>query len=163
MDVWPTNCHQLQSDVGLCLVEQTRAMCVVEDEACAEFEQEVSKCNSDWCFQTVAQPLVNSMETGKKAVADVHVHFREGPSCQFGEVQWLSDTSIPQTVLVDQTPFEEGDIFRLSQLSQFQRRLFSLNQFSVVTVTPLLTGATDIPVHVTLAERKKRGAGWGWW
>ena len=68
---------------------------------------------------------------------------------------------VPSDVPEDQVPFESGDIFRVQKLSQLQRRLFALNQFSVVTATPILTGSTDVPVRYigrTEEERPRR-----WW
>lgn len=159
-EVWPTNCHQLHGRVGACLVAQVRAECInrgIQSEVCQTFEESVSPCTTDVCRQRIAEPLV-MVDQDRQAVVDIVVQFQEGPSCRFGEVQWLSKTTIPTTVLNDQVPFQAGDIFRISRLSQLQRRLFALNQFSVVTATPLLTGSTEVPVHVSLVERKKREA-----
>ena len=58
------------------------------------------------------------------------------------------------TCFNDQVPFKQGESYKLSKLAQFQRRLFALNQFSVVTVHPVLTGESVVPVQVTLSERK---------
>ena len=94
-------------------------------------------------------------------MADIKIHLSEGPSTRFGEVEWLSTTTIDQAVLNDQVPFKEGESYKISKLAQFQRRLFALNQFSVVTVNPVLTGESTVPVQVTLSERKKREAAVG--
>ena len=51
---------------------------------------------------------------------------------------------------------ESGDISRVQRLSQLQ--LFICFELLVVTATPVLTGGTNIPVHVSLVERKKREA-----
>lgn len=159
-EVWPTNCHQLHQRVGQCFVAQMRADChnqQISTEKCEEIERILLECTTDLCRQRATEPWI-SVDIEHSAVVDILIHFREGPSCRFDEVQWLSETSISQSILDDQVPFEAGDIFRVQRLSQLQRRLFALNQFSVVTATPVLTGGTDIPVHVSLVERKKREA-----
>ena len=61
-------------------------------------------------------------------MADIKIHLSEGLSTRFGEVEWLSTTTIDQAVLNDQVPFKEGESYKISKLAQFQRRLFALNQ-----------------------------------
>ena len=162
VDVWPSNCHQLLSETGMCLHQQIKAHCQFEKEDwCPATLQQLEQCQSDWCKEQAVAPFERFFSVGQEAVADLVVHLREGPSTKFGEVEWLSETSIDQTVLTDQIPFTVGESYKISKLAQFQRRLFALNQFSVVTVSPVLTGDTTIPVQVTLSERKKREAAVG--
>ena len=121
----------------------------------------MKECTTDWCLEQVALPYESMTAVDEDAVADLRVHLNEGPSARFGEVEWLSTTTIDQAVLNDQVPFKQGESYKLSKLAQFQRRLFALNQFSVVTVHPVLTGESVVPVQVTLSERKKREAAVG--
>ncbi len=162
VDVWPSNCHQLVEQTGMCLSQQVRANCLLNEKTwCEDVLSKLDSCTSDWCLEQLATPYESITDRPSEYVADVVVRFQEGPSCKFGEVEWLTRTTIDDAVLKDQIPFRKGSIFRASKLSQFQRRLFSLDQFSVVTVTPVLTGDTTIPVQVVLSERKKREAAVG--
>ncbi len=162
VDVWPQNCHQLLDQTGACLAEQVKASCHNQQKDwCDQTLAYLAECTTDWCLEQVATPYEDLEHSSGPPMADIVIQFKEGPSCRFGEVDWISNTTIPEDVLVDQIPFRKGQIYRSSKVSQFQRRLFALNQFSVVTVSPVLTGSTEIPVQVTLAERKKREAAVG--
>ena len=130
-----------------------------QDESwCASVLKQLNECTTDWCREQVSLPYESMTTVNKDAVADLKIYLNEGPSARFGEVEWLSTTTIDQTVLNDQVPFKQGESYKLSKLAQFQRRLFALNQFSVVTVHPVLTGEPVVPVQVTLSERKKKAA-----
>jgi len=162
VDVWPRNCHQLLEQTGECLAQQVKAQCLnTPEDWCDDVLPQLKKCSTDWCLEQLATPYEAMKEAIGEPVADIVVHFKEGPSCKFGEVEWLSETAISMDVLQEQIPFSPGGIYKTSKMTQFQRRLFALNQFSVVTVNPVLTGDTTVPVQVMLSERKKREAAIG--
>ena len=162
VDIWPGNCHQLLDDTGACLQQQIQSHCLYQkDPWCDTVSLQLKECTTDWCLEQVSLPYESMTVVREDAVADLTIHLREGPSTRFGEVEWLSTTTIDQAILDDQVPFKQGDSYKISQLAQFQRRLFALNQFSVVTVHPVLSGESTVPVQVTLSERKKREAAVG--
>ena len=165
VDVWPRNCHQLLEQTGACLAQQVQAQCLnTPKDWCDALLPQLKRCSTDWCLEQLAAPYEAMEDAIGEPVADIVIHFKEGPSCTFGEVEWLSETAISMDVLQDQTPFSPGDIYKTSKIIQLQRRLFALNQFSVVTVNPVLTGDTVVPVQVILSERKKTGSrDWCWW
>jgi len=86
-----------------------------------------------------------------------------GPSCTFGEVtiEYVGSASKTQRLIAEQLIRDEvtvtkGRPYRMSELSNTQRRLFGLGVFSIVNVTPDLSDPTAdvIPVHISLAPSK---------
>lgn len=158
VDVWPENCNQLLEDKGICLVEQLLVQCAQDkQEHCADLQAKSEQCADDRCMQKIAAEYSLFETRGENWVADLRIAMDEGPSCRFGEVEWLSSTRIPMDALLEQQPFSIGDAYKIDKISKFQQKLFGLNQFSVVMVSPLLDQPSSfIPVQVTVSERKRR-------
>ena len=56
-------------------------------------------------------PYESITVVSEDAVADIRIHLSEGCT-RFGEVEWLSTTTIDQAVLNDQVPFKQGRVIR---------------------------------------------------
>jgi len=98
----------------------------------------------------------------EKAV-DVMFRAELGPSCTFGEVtiEYVGSASktqrlVAERLIRDEVTVTKGRPYRVSELSNTQRRLFGLGVFSIVNVTPDLSDPTSnvIPVHISLAPSK---------
>lgn len=156
-EIWPENCYELEEEVGVCLQAQVEASCSNKDqkELCEEVLSSLQKCQDDWCFREFVERYPQFIEKGKRDIADIIIQVDEGESCTFGDVLWFSDSLVPFNVLRDQVPFEKGDAYKSKDVTKLQQRLFSLSQFSVVTVTPDLSqSGKEIPVMVNLTARK---------
>ncbi|RPI52517.1 MAG: hypothetical protein EHM55_16335 [Acidobacteria bacterium] len=90
-----------------------------------------------------------------------------GPEAVFGAVTIDGDVSVDENVIRREFAFSEGDLYRVSRLSETQRRLNSLRLFQFVNVAPRLPDdrAPQVPVVVTVVEGKHRrlelAAGYG--
>ena len=155
-EIWPENCYELEDEVGLCLQAQVRASCVQnKDKICKEIEPILEQCEDDWCRRETVERYSQFITKGKNEAADIIIRVNEGESCTFGDVLWFSDSTVPFDVLKDQVPFSKGQAYKSKKISKLQQRLFSLSQFSVVTVTPDLSQeGKEIPILVNLTARK---------
>ena len=130
-EIWPENCYELEEEVGLCLQGQVRASCSdKKQKVCKEVLPLLESCKDDWCRRETVEEYSQFIEKGKNDVADIIIQVNEGESCDFGEVLWFSDSSVPFEVLKEQVPFKKGDAYRSQKISKLQQRLFSLSQFS---------------------------------
>lgn len=101
-----------------------------------------------------------------------------GRLAQFGEIEVAGNASVSDDVVKRHLTLRPGQRFRLGQMQESQRRLYSLELFQFVNVdrSESPTGAADaqggeqaqperVPVKVTVAESKHRklnlGAGYG--
>jgi outer membrane protein assembly complex protein YaeT len=90
-----------------------------------------------------------------------------GPSSVFGPITIEGDVSVDEEVIRRELAFEEGDLYELSRITESQRRIYSLELFQFVNITPRLPEdrAPRVPVVVTVAEGKHRrlqlAAGYG--
>lgn len=90
-----------------------------------------------------------------------------GPASVFGAISIEGDVSVDEGVIRRELAFHEGDRYELSQLAASQRRLYGLELFQFVNITPRLPKdrSARVPVIVTVAEGKHRrlqlAAGYG--
>jgi outer membrane protein assembly complex protein YaeT len=90
-----------------------------------------------------------------------------GPEAVFGPITIEGDVSVGEDVIRRELAFDEGDLYQLSRITETQRRLYALELFQFVTITPRLPEdrAPQVPVVVTVAEGKHRrlqlAAGYG--
>ena len=99
-----------------------------------------------------------------------------GQSARFGEIAVEGNSSVSDDVVLRHLTFKPGQQFRLGQMQESQRRLYSLELFQFVNVErkegPEGTGAASaeaqpeqVPVKVTVTEGKHRklnfGVGYG--
>ena len=90
-----------------------------------------------------------------------------GPKSTFGSVSVEGDVSVGEDVIRRELSFSEGDLYQLSRITESQRRLYGLELFQFVNITPRLPEdrSAQVPVVVTVAEGKHRrlqlAAGYG--
>ena len=90
-----------------------------------------------------------------------------GPASVFGPIAIEGVASVDENVIRRELAFEEGEQYQLSRLTESQRRLYSLELFQFVNITPRLPEdrSSKVPVTVTVTEGKHRrlqlGAGYG--
>jgi outer membrane protein assembly complex protein YaeT len=90
-----------------------------------------------------------------------------GPESVFGEITIEGVVSVDEDVIRRELAFEPGDLYQLSRITESQRRLYGLELFQFVNITPRLPEdrSTRVPVLVTVAEGKHRrlllAAGYG--
>ena len=90
-----------------------------------------------------------------------------GPKAVFGAITVEGDVSVEEEVIRRELAFNEGDLYQLSRITETQRRIYGLELFQFVNVTPRLPEdrSPRIPVLVTVAEGKHRrllfAAGYG--
>jgi outer membrane protein insertion porin family len=103
----------------------------------------------------------------KVNTADVSLTVTPGLLCYFGDVSLKGERQTPGYLIRRKLAFKKGDIFSLAKLYESQRRLYGLDLFRSVTMTPEEVPETQrsIPVTVEVLERKKRsvkvGLGYG--
>ncbi len=80
-----------------------------------------------------------------------------GVPCTFGEVTIEGSEQVPERIIQDNIAIEPGKSYKTSAMVQTQRNLFGLGVFSLVQVSPDLSGEGDtIPVRIHLSESKFR-------
>jgi outer membrane protein assembly complex protein YaeT len=81
-----------------------------------------------------------------------------GPQAVFGAISVEGDVSVDEDVIRRELAFREGDLYQLSRITETQRRIYSLELFQFVNVTPRLPEdrSPQVPVVVTVAEGKHR-------
>lgn len=100
-----------------------------------------------------------------------------GQRARFGDIDVTGNSSVSDDVVLRHLTFHPGDLFRLGQIQESQRRLYSLELFQFVNVEraedpPGTAGASpeepqpeSVPVRVTVSETKHRklnfGVGYG--
>jgi outer membrane protein assembly complex protein YaeT len=90
-----------------------------------------------------------------------------GPNAVFGAIQIEGNQSVDENVIRRELTFHEGGQYRLSEITESQRRLYGLELFQFANITPRLPEdrAPQVPVVVTVAEGKHRrlqlAAGYG--
>jgi len=102
-----------------------------------------------------------------KDTAGVHITTTPGPLCHFGKVILRGETETPPWVIMRKLTFKEGQLFSFKELYDSQRRLYSLDLFQRVTLTPeeVPESVRSIPIIVEVLDKKKRslklGLGYG--
>lgn len=80
-----------------------------------------------------------------------------GPPCRFGEVVVEGFQQVPELIIMDNVAIETGKSYKTSAMVETQRNLFGLGVFSLVQVSPDLSGEGDvIPVRVQVSESRFR-------
>ena len=82
----------------------------------------------------------------------------EGPSAVFGPVTVEGNASVGDDIIKRELTIHEGAPYRLSEITESQRRLYSLELFQFANITPRLPEDRSpvVPVMVTVAEGKHR-------
>jgi len=103
----------------------------------------------------------------EKNTARVEVTTKAGPLCYFGAVRVKGEPETPDRVILRKITFKKGEPFSFKELYDSQQRIYGLDLFQSVTLTPEEVPETErhIPVTVEVREKKKRslklGAGYG--
>jgi outer membrane protein assembly complex protein YaeT len=87
-----------------------------------------------------------------------------GTLARYGEIDVQGNTSVSDNVVVRQLTFRPNRRFRLSQLQESQRRLYSLETFQFANVEPVIVEGQQpdiVPVKVTVTEGKHRKVNFG--
>jgi outer membrane protein assembly complex protein YaeT len=86
------------------------------------------------------------------AVADT------GPKSVFGAINIEGQVSVDENVIRRELAFHEGDEYQLSHITESQRRLYGLELFQFVNITPKLPEdkSANVPVNVIVVEGKHR-------
>jgi outer membrane protein assembly complex protein YaeT len=90
-----------------------------------------------------------------------------GTKAKFGPVEITGNSSVSEKVIRRQLAFGQGDEFRLSRLTESQRRLYGLELFQYINfdVPDLASQPLEVPVKAIITEGKHRrvqfGVGYG--
>lgn len=87
-----------------------------------------------------------------------------GTLARYGEIDVQGNTSVSDAVVTRQLTFRPNRRFRLSQLQESQRRLYSLETFQFANVEPIIVEGQQpeiVPVRVTVTEGKHRKVNFG--
>lgn len=81
-----------------------------------------------------------------------------GPKSVFGAIKIDGHVSVDEDVIRRELAFHEGDEYRLSAITESQRRLYGLELFQFVNITPKLPEdkSPQVPVNVIVVEGKHR-------
>ncbi len=99
--------------------------------------------------------------------AEINLTVNPGPFCYFGEVKIKGDPETPEKVILRKLTFKKGDPFSFKELYESQQRIYGLDLFSSVLLTPEEVPPQErhIPILVETQEKKKRslkmGLGYG--
>lgn len=103
----------------------------------------------------------------EKNTARIEVAINPGPLCYIGDIKIISEGETPGYLIQRQLTFKPGDVFSVKELYDSQRKLYALDLFQSVTITPEESKEKEnrIPVDVVIQEKKKRsvklGLGYG--
>lgn len=92
---------------------------------------------------------------------------RPGPLTYFGEIRVQKDAGVPPYLILRKLTFKEGDVFSIREMYDSQRRLYALDLFKSVSLTPeeVPEEARAIPIAVEVQPNKKAavkvGLGYG--
>ena len=87
-----------------------------------------------------------------------------GTLARYGAVDVQGNTSVGDNIVTRQLTFRPNWRYRLSQLQESQRRLYSLETFQFVNIEPVVKEGEQpeiVPVKVTLTEGKHRKVNFG--
>ena len=87
-----------------------------------------------------------------------------GTLARYGAIEVDGNTSVSDNVITRQLTFRPNRRFRLSQLQESQRRLYSLETFQFANVEPITVEGEQpetVPVKVTVTEGKHRKVNFG--
>ena len=87
-----------------------------------------------------------------------------GTLARYGEIDVQGNTSVSDNVVIRQLTFRPNRRFRLSQVQESQRRLYSLETFQFANIDPVIVEGEQpeiVPVRVTVTEGKHRKVNFG--
>jgi outer membrane protein assembly complex protein YaeT len=87
-----------------------------------------------------------------------------GTLARYGAIEVQGNTSVGDNIVTRQLTFRPNWRFRLSQLQESQRRLYTLETFQFVNIEPVVKEGEQpeiVPVKVTLTEGKHRKVNFG--
>ena len=87
-----------------------------------------------------------------------------GTLARYGAIEVQGNTSVSDNVVVRQLTFRPNRRFRLSQIQESQRRLYSLETFQFANIEPVIVEGEQpeiVPVKVTVTEGKHRKVNFG--
>ncbi len=99
--------------------------------------------------------------------AEITITVRPGPLCYFGAVKVKGELETPERVIVRKLTFKSGDLFSFKELFDSQQRIYGLDLFRSVVLTPEEVPESErhIPIVIEVQEKKKRslkvGLGYG--
>ena len=94
----------------------------------------------------------------------VTVSATPGTLARYGAIEVQGNSSVSDNVVVRQLTFRPNRRFRLSQVQESQRRLYSLETFQFANVEPVIVEGQQpeiVPVKVTVTEGKHRKVNFG--
>ena len=101
----------------------------------------------------------------EKNTARIEVTIKPGSLYYFGDLKISGMEETPGYLVQRQLTFKPGEVFSVKELYDSQRKLYALDLFQSVTMTPGEEQGDRIPVEVVLQEKKKRsvklGLGYG--
>lgn len=103
----------------------------------------------------------------EKDTAEIELTIIPGPLCYFGDVKIKGDPESPERVIRRKLTFKTGQPFSHKELYETQQRLYGLDLFQSVALTPedVPEGEQRIPITIEVQEKKKRslkvGLGYG--
>lgn len=103
--------------------------------------------------------------TGKDATLTFTAE--SGTLAYFGSIEIQGNRSVGDRVIAREVYFKPGDVYRRSIVQETQRRLYGLELFQFVNITPLTVESqpAEVPTRITVAEGKhqrvKFGVGYG--
>jgi outer membrane protein assembly complex protein YaeT len=115
--------------------------------------------------RALVQGRVNLDE--EKNTAEVELAVKPGPLCYFGDVRLRGKPETPERVILRKITFKKGAPFSFKDLYDSQQRIYALDLFQSVNLTPedVPENERHIPVIVEVQEKKKRslkvGLGYG--
>jgi outer membrane protein insertion porin family len=105
----------------------------------------------------------------KANTAAVYVQVWPGPLCSFGPITIKGQQKTPEALIRRALTITSGEPFSLAKIIASQEKLYELDLFRSVSVTPQEVPGeqTEIPITVEVTEKKQRsfklGAGYGSW
>lgn len=87
-----------------------------------------------------------------------------GTLARYGAIEVQGNTSVSDNVVIRQLTFRPNWRFRLSQIQESQRRLYSLETFQFANIEPIIVEGQQpeiVPVRVTVTEGKHRKVNFG--
>lgn len=112
-----------------------------------------------------AQAVGNIYLDEEKNTAIIEITIKPGALYYFGKINIRGMKETPGYLVRRQLTFKPGEVFSVKELYDSQRKLYALDLFQSVAISPGEEQENHIPVEVVLEEKKKRsiklGLGYG--
>ncbi len=105
----------------------------------------------------------------QKNTAGIYLQVWPGPFARFGPIRVVGQQDTPEALIRRALQFRPGEPFSLAKMIASQERLYEMDLFRSVNITPeeVPYEETAIPITVEVSERKNRslrlGVGYGSW